>query len=99
MQIPSRAGHIALLVVLASAGLALGCMVRVSARGFPLLFLQGTNLLMTFGMSVVLSFWAPSVQVLWASYLSHMLLVSDFGWLCERLFGTLRAVLEGLRLA
>lgn len=76
MQIPSRAGHIALLVILASGGLALGCLVRVSIRQFPLLFLQGTNLLMTFGMSVVLSFWAPTVRVLWSSYLSHMLLVS-----------------------
>lgn len=80
MQIPSRAGHIALLVVLGSAGLALGCLVRVSARQFPLLFLQGTNLLMTFGMSVVLSFWAPSVQVLWSQYLANMLLVSAAGW-------------------
>jgi hypothetical protein len=76
MQIPSRAGHIALLVILGSAGLALGCLVRVSARQFPLLFLQGTNLLMTFGMSIVLSFWAPSVTVLWGQYLANMLLVS-----------------------
>jgi hypothetical protein len=64
------------VVILASAGLALGCLVRVSARQFPLLFLQGTNLLMTFGMSIVLSFWAPSLQILWSSYLAHMLLVS-----------------------
>ena len=38
--------------------------------------LQGTNLLMTFGMSIVLSFWAPTLQVVWSSYLAHMLLVS-----------------------
>jgi hypothetical protein len=75
MQIPARARHIALLVVLASTGFALASLVRVSARQFPLLFLQGTNLLMTFGMSVVLAFWAPTVQVLWSSYLAHMLLV------------------------
>lgn len=76
MQIPSRAAHIALVVILGSAGLALACLVRVSARQFPQLFLQGTNLLMTFGMSVVLSFFAPSVRVLWSTYLAHMLLVS-----------------------
>lgn len=76
MQIPSTAGHIASLVVLSSAGFALGSLVRVSARQFPALFLKGTNLLLVFGMSVVLSFWAPTVQVLWSSYLAHMLLVS-----------------------
>jgi hypothetical protein len=64
------------VVILGSTGLALGCLVRVSAQQFPLLFLQGTNLLMTFGMSIVLSFWAPSLQILWSTYLAHMLLVS-----------------------
>jgi hypothetical protein len=75
MQIPSRAGQIALTVILGSVGLAWGCVVCVSIRQFPLLFLQGTNLLMTYGMSLVLGFWAPSVHVLWSSYLAHILLV------------------------
>jgi hypothetical protein len=36
--------------------------------------LQAINLLMTFGMSVVLSLWAPSTAFLWRYFLSHMLL-------------------------
>lgn len=75
MQVP-RAGQIALVLILGSVGLAWGCLVRVSIRQFPLLFLQGTSLLQNFGMSLVLSFWAPSVHVLWSSYLAQILLVS-----------------------
>jgi hypothetical protein len=37
---------------------------------------QAINLLMTFGMSVVLSLWAPTTAFLWRYLLAHMLSAS-----------------------
>lgn len=73
LQSRTKAVHLAVLTVVASIVFGVYGIVKVTPLPFRLM-LQGTNLMMTFGMSVVLSLFAPTVPFLWSYFISHMLL-------------------------
>eukprot|EP00775_Hariotina_reticulata_P008209 gene8209-8400_t len=63
----------ALHMLFACIGFALIAVPRVHSNQF-VLFIQGTNMLMGFGMTMVLSLYATSVEVLWQTFVAQMLL-------------------------
>src|SRR5690242_19153331 len=73
LQAHSKAVHLALLTILSSIVFGIFGIVKVTPLPFRLM-LQGTNLMLTFGMSVVLSLFAPNVTFLWSYFISHLFL-------------------------